>query len=72
MELSRPRTVSGVKGIAMRETNLPEWAAGIGAEVRVRTDQLPINEPYLVDVTELLRAINDRELAERRRRCGRA
>lgn len=56
----------------MRETNLPAWAVGLGAEVRVRTDQLPINEPYLIEVTELLRAINDRELAERRRRCGRA
>jgi hypothetical protein len=56
----------------MRETNLPAWASGIGAEVRDRTDQLPVNEPYLLDVTELLRAINDREMAERRRRCGRA
>ena len=46
---------------------LPAWAVGIGAEVRERTDQLPINEPYLVDVTELLRAISERELAERRR-----
>ena len=56
----------------MRETTpLPAWAIGIGAEVRDRTDQLPINEPYLVDVTELLRAIAERELAERRRRCGR-
>lgn len=56
----------------MRETNLPAWAVGLGAEVRVRTDQLPVNEPYLLDVTELLRAINDGEMAERRLRCGRA
>ena len=55
----------------MREQNLPAWAVGIGAEVRERTNQLPINEPYLVDVTELLRAMAERELAERRRRCGR-
>jgi hypothetical protein len=55
----------------MREQNLPAWAVGIGAEVRERTDQLPINETYLVDVTELLRAMAERELAERRRRCGR-
>jgi hypothetical protein len=55
----------------MRETNLPAWAVGLGAEVRVRTDQPPVNEPYLLDVTELLRAINDAEMAERRRRCGR-
>ena len=56
----------------MRETILSEWAVRIGAEVRARTDELPVNEPYLLDATELLRAINDRELAERRRRCGRA
>jgi hypothetical protein len=54
----------------MREQTLPAWAVGIGAEVRERTDQLPINEPYLVDVTELLRAISECELAERRRQCG--
>jgi hypothetical protein len=54
----------------MPERNLPAWAVGIGAEVRDRTDQLPINEPYLVDVTELLRAMSERELAERRRRRG--
>ena len=33
-------------------------------EVRERTDQLPINEPYLVEVTELLRVISGRELAD--------
>jgi hypothetical protein len=52
----------------MREANLPAWALGIGAEVREHIDQLPVNEPYLVDVTELLRAISERELAERGRR----
>ena len=55
----------------MPEQNLPAWAVGIGAEVRERTDQLPINEPYLVEVTELLREMSERELADRRRRCGR-
>jgi hypothetical protein len=55
----------------MREQEFPAWAVGIGAEVRERTNQLPMNEAYLVDVTELLRAISVRELAERRRRCGR-
>ena len=55
----------------MRELEIPEWVARVGAEVRDRTDQLPVNEPYLLDVTELLRSINDRELAERRRRSGR-
>ena len=55
----------------MREQNLPAWAVGIGAEVRERTDQLPINEPYLVDVTELLRGMAERELVEQRLRCSR-
>ena len=55
----------------MPERNLPAWAVGIGAEVRARTDQLPLNEPYLIDVTELLRAMTEKELAEQRRRCGR-
>ena len=55
----------------MPERVFPEWAAKIGAEVRDRTEQLPVNEPYLVDVTELLREMTERELAERRRRCGR-
>ena len=55
----------------MPERIIPEWAAKIGAEVRDRTEQLPVNEPYLVDVTELLREMTERELAERRRRCGR-
>ena len=54
----------------MAEHNLPAWAVGIGAEVRERTYQLPVNEPYLVDVTELLREMTERELAEQRRRCG--
>ena len=55
----------------MPERVIPEWAARVGAEVRDRTEQLPINEPYLIDVTELLRMISDKELAEQRRRCGR-
>ena len=55
----------------MPDQNLPAWAARIGAEVRDRSEQLPINEPYLVDVTDLLREMTERELAERRRRCGR-
>jgi len=55
----------------MPERNLPAWAIGIGAELRDRTDKLPINEPYLVDATELLREMTERELAERRLRCGR-
>jgi hypothetical protein len=54
----------------MPERNLPAWAVGIGAEFRDRTEQLPINEPYLVDVTELLREMSEREAAERRRRRG--
>ena len=55
----------------MREQNLPPWTVGIGAAFREHTNQLPINERYLVDVTELLRAMSDKELADRRRRCGR-
>ena len=55
----------------MREKKLPEWAAKIDAEVKARTDELPVSEPYLVDVTELLRTISDRELAERRGRKAR-
>jgi hypothetical protein len=55
----------------MREKHLPVGSVEIGAEVRKRTDHPPVNEYYLVQVTELLRAISDRELAERRRRCGR-
>ena len=54
----------------MREQILPAWASGLGAELKERTDQLPINEPYLVDVTELLRAMSEKELAELRRRRG--
>jgi len=55
----------------MPERNLSAWAVGIGAEVRDRTDQLPVSESYLIDVTELLREMTERELAEHRRRCGR-
>ena len=55
----------------MPERILPEWAARVGAEVRDRAEQLPINEPYLVEVTDLLRAMTERELSERRRRSGR-
>lgn len=55
----------------MREKKLPEWASKIGAEVRARADELPLSEPYLVDVTELLRAISDRERAECRGRKAR-
>ena len=51
----------------MPEQIVPEWAARVGAEVRDRTEQLPTNESYLIDVTELLRMISDRELAEQRR-----
>jgi hypothetical protein len=72
--VERPASVavSGMKGgCPMHDGNLPAWAIGIGAEVRDRTSQLPINEPYLVDVSELLRAMSEREVAERRRRCGR-
>ena len=54
----------------MPERILPEWAARVGAEVRDRTEQLPINEPYLIDVTELLREMTERELADQRRRGG--
>ena len=55
----------------MREQNLPAWAVGIGAEVRKRTDEPPLNEQYLLDVSECLREISDQELADRRLRCGR-
>jgi hypothetical protein len=55
----------------MDKKNLPAGAAEIGAEVRKRTSKPPLNESYLVDVTELLRVITDRELTKRRRRCGR-
>ena len=55
----------------MREKNLPAGAVEIGAEVRKRTGEPPVNEHYLVDVTELLRTISDKELVERRRRSGR-
>ena len=37
----------------MREKNLPAGAVEIGAEVRKRTGEPPVNEPYLLDVTEL-------------------
>jgi hypothetical protein len=55
----------------MRENKLPDWAAKIGAEVRARTVELPLNEPYLVDVTELLKTISVRELAHGRGRKAR-
>ena len=45
----------------MREQDLPEWAAQVGAEVRTRSEQMPVNEPYLIEVTELLRVICDSE-----------
>ena len=45
----------------MRELEIPEWVARVGAEVRTCTEQLPTNEPYLVEVTELLRLICERE-----------
>ena len=45
----------------MPERIIPEWAARVGAEVRDRTEQLPINEPYLIDVTGLLQVIAERE-----------
>ena len=51
----------------MPERIIPEWAAKVGAEVRDRTEQLPINEPYLVEVTDLLRVISEEEDAQRRR-----
>ena len=45
----------------MPERIIPEWAARVGAEVRDRTEQLPLNEPYLIDVTDLLQVISERE-----------
>ena len=51
----------------MPERVIPEWVARVGAEVRDRTEQLPINEPYLVEVTDLLRVISEEEDAQRRR-----
>jgi hypothetical protein len=56
----------------MRENDLPVGSAEIGAEVRKRTDQPPVNEAYHLEVAELLRAISASELAERRRRIGQA
>jgi hypothetical protein len=53
----------------MREQKLPEWAQRVGAEVRDRAEQLPTNEAYLVDVTELLRAIREDE-GERREQAA--
>jgi hypothetical protein len=52
----------------MPERILPEWAVGVGVEVRNRAEQLPTNEPYLIDVTELLRVMSEGE-AERRRQA---
>jgi hypothetical protein len=72
VERRTSRAVSVLKGGAhMREKPLPEWAVEIGAEVRKRIGEPPMNEPCILDLSELLRAISDRELAERRRRCGR-
>ena len=50
----------------MPERIIPEWAARVGAEVRDRAEQLPINERYLIDVTDLLQEIAERE-AQRHR-----
>ena len=50
----------------MSERIIPEWAAKVGAEVRDRTEQLPVNEPYLIEATELLRVISEQE-AQRHR-----
>ena len=33
----------------LQKPEIPEWAARVGAEVRNRTEQLPTNEPYLVE-----------------------
>ena len=41
--------------------------ARVGAEVRDRTEQLPVSEPYLVEVTELLRVICESEPRPQRR-----
>ena len=65
------RTVGLLKGGALMRERLPVGAAEIGAEVRKRTDQPPVNEHYLLDVTDLLREISIQELAEQRRRSGR-
>ena len=45
----------------MREREIPEWVARVGAELRSRSEKLPVNESYLVEVTELLRAICEGE-----------
>ena len=55
----------------MREKTLPLWAVEIGAELRRRIGEPPTDEPCISGLSELLRAISDRDLAERRRRCGR-
>ena len=55
----------------MLKKPLPAWAFEIGAELRKRIDEPPSNEPSISGLGELLRAISDRELAERHRRCGR-
>jgi hypothetical protein len=54
----------------MRKRELPEWTARVGAEVRKRTDHPPTNEPYLVDVTELLRVICESEAKQQHPRWG--
>jgi hypothetical protein len=50
----------------MPERTIPEWAAKVGAEVRDRTEQLAVNELYLIDVTDLLQVITEREFQRRR------
>ena len=52
--------LSARKPVPVRE-QLPEWAARVGAEVRNHAAQLPTNEPYRVDVTELLQVIRESE-----------
>ena len=52
----------------MREREIPEWVARVGEELRSRSEQLPVNEPYLVEVTELLRAICEGEPKPPRRK----
>ena len=53
----------------MPERIIPEWAARVGAEMRDRTERLPTNEPYLIDVTELLSLVSERE-AQRHSESG--
>ena len=53
----------------MREREIPEWVARVGAELRSRSEKLPVNEPYLVEVTELLRAICEGRVSLRTASC---